>query len=186
MYFQHQKDTANTFIGELKVGYKVDRTTIYGLGRGGYSYLTDGDIYGSYVEDSGDYMMLSYKTDVKDVVYVEGGLGMFAVLNKYFTLNGELLYGYYDWHDQLSIKGALGIQPGDMFALNIYGSMAVYDSAKNKTNKYMSYDVNPTAYPVDADNTPVYTNSQALYTTGDYRIKDYNEWKVGVQAILYF
>jgi len=185
-YFQHQKDTANTFIGELKVGYKVDRTTIYGLGRGGYSYLTDGDIYGSYVEDNGDYMMLSYKTDVKDVVYVEGGLGMFAVLNKYFTLNGELLYGYYDWHDQLSIKGALGIQPGDMFALNIYGSMAVYDSAKNKTNKYMSYDVNPTAYPVDADNNPVYTNSQALYTTGDYRIKDYNEWKVGVQAILYF
>lgn len=174
-YYQHQKDTANTFIGELKAGYKVDRTTIYGLLRGGYSHLTKGDIYGAYVESGGDYLMLSYKTDTKDVIYVEGGLGAFAVLNKYFTLNGELLYGHYDWHEQLNIKGAIGIQPADMFALNLYGSMALYDSAKDKTKKYFEYDVNPESFATGI-----------AYTTGDYKIKDYNEWKVGVQAILYF
>lgn len=172
-YFQHQRKVANTFIGELKIGYKVDRTTVYGLARAGYSNLIKGDIYGAYAEDkTGDWMMLSYKTDVKDIVYVEGGLGAFAVLNKYFTLNGELIYGYYDWHEQLSIKGAIGWQPGDMFALNLYGSTSLYDSAKDKTKEYLLYNLNP--------------GSNATYTTGDYKIKDYNEWKVGVQAILYF
>ena len=131
-YYQHQKDTANTFIGELKAGYKVDRTTVYGLVRAGYSRLTDGDIYGAYVESNGDYLMLSYKVDTKDIFQIEGGLGVFAVLNKYFTLNGELTYGYYDWHNQLSLKAAIGWQPNDWFALNLYGRAALYDSAKSK------------------------------------------------------
>lgn len=179
-YYQHQRDTANTFIGELKAGYKVYRNTIYGLARLGYSDLTNGDIYGAYVDDStGDWIMLSYKTDVKDIIYVEGGLGLFSVLNKYFTLNGELVYGHYDWHDQLNIKGAIGVQPGDMFALNLYASTSLYDSAKGKTKKYMNYDVNP-------DLSSTLTDSTLVYTTGDYKIKNYNEWKVGVQAILYF
>lgn len=171
-YYQHQKDTANTFIGELKAGYKIDRTTVYGLLRAGYSRLTKGDIYGAYVEGDGDYMMLSYKTDTKDIFQIEGGLGAFAVLNKYFTLNGELIYGHYDWHEQLNIKGAIGWQPGDMFALNLYASTSLYDSASDKTKKYFIYDVNPEGY--------------TTYTVGDYKLKDYNEWKIGVQAILYF
>ncbi len=174
-YFQHQKDTANTFIGELKAGYKVDRTTIYGLLRAGYSDLTKGDIYGSYVEKDGDYIMLAYRTDVDDIIQVEGGLGFFSVLNKYFTLNGELIYGHYDWHDQLNIKGAFGWQPGDMFALNLYGMASLYDSASDKTKQYFNYDLNPDGYA-----------TSVVYTTGDYKIKDYNEWKIGVQAILYF
>lgn len=174
-YYQHQKDTANTFIGELKAGYKIDRTTVYGLLRAGYSRLTKGDIYGAYVEGDGDYMMLSYKTDTKDIFQIEGGLGAFAVLNKYFTLNGELIYGHYDWHEQLNIKGAIGWQPGDMFALNLYASTSLYDSASDKTKKYFIYDVNPEGY-----------TTTAAYTVGDYKLKDYNEWKIGVQAILYF
>lgn len=176
-YYQHQRNTANTFIGELKAGYKIDRTTVYGLARAGYSRLTKGDTYGAYVEDGGDYLMLSYATDTKDVVYVEGGLGVFSVLSKDFTLNGELIYGHYDWHDQLSIKGAIGWQPGDVFALNLYASTSLYDSAKNKTKKYMQYDLNP-----EGD----YSGLSAVYTTGDYKMKDYNEWKVGAQIIFYF
>ena len=174
--FLHQKDTANMLVGEVKAGYKVPRTTIYGLGRLWYVNLTEGDAYGAYVKDSsGDWMLLSYKTDVKDIFYAEGGLGFFSVLNKYFTLNGELVYGYYDWHNQLNAKGAIGFQPGDSFALNLYASTAIYDSAKNKTKKYLNYDVNPVGY-----------GTSLVYTTGDYKIKDYNEWKIGVQAILYF
>lgn len=175
--FQHQRDTANTFIGELKAGYKINRTTIYGLGRLGYSDLTDGDIYGAYVKaHDGDWMILSYKTDVKDIIYAEGGFGMFAVLNKYVTLNGEMVYGHYDWHNQLNIKGAIGVQPDDMFALNLYASAAIYDSAKDSVHEYIHYDNNPVNYP----------NTTLVEESGDYKIKDYNEWKIGVQAILYF
>ena len=177
-YFQHQKDTANTLIGELKIGYKITRNTIYGLGRFGYSDLIDGDTYGAFVKDStGDYIMLTYQRNVNDVIYAEGGLGIFSVLNKYFTLNGELIYGYYDWHNQLSVKGAIGWQPGDMFALNLYASTSLYDSAKKKTKHYLNYDVNPEGYE---------GTTSLAYTIGDYKIKDYNEWKIGVQAILYF
>lgn len=175
-FFQHQKDTANTFMGAVKAGYKVAKTTIYGVGRLSYTNLIKGDIYGSYVEaPDGDWMMLSYKTDVKNIFQGEAGLGAFAVLNKYFTLNGELIYGFYDWHNQLNLKGALGVQPADHFALNLYASTSLYDSAKGKTRQYINYDVNPEGVA-----------SSVVYTVGDYNIKNYNEWKIGVQAILYF
>ena len=175
-FFQHQKDTANTFIGEIKAGYKINRTTLYGLGRFGYSDLIEGDTYGAFVKAyDGDWLMLSYNTNVKDVVYVEAGAGVFSVLNKYFTLNGELIFGHYDWHNQLGIKGAFGWQPNDFFALNLYASTSLYDSAKGKTKKYMNYDHNPYNLP-----------TTLVYTTGDYKIKDYNEWKVEIQAIFYF
>lgn len=170
-YYQHQKDTANIFLGELKVGYKIDRTTVYGLGRVWYANLTKGDMYGAYVEENNDWLMLTYKTDVKDIIYAEGGLGIFSVLSKDFTLNGEVIYGYYDWHNQLNIKGAIGWQPGDSFALNLYASTALYDSAKDQTKKYLEYQTNSTGY---------------YLTEGQYKIKDYNEWKVGAQVIFYF
>ncbi len=170
-YYQHQKDTANIFLGELKVGYKIDRTTVYGLGRVWYANLTKGDTYGAYVEENNDWLMLTYKTDVKDIVYAEGGLGIFSVLSKDFTLNGEVIYGYYDWHNQLNVKGAIGWQPGDSFALNLYASTALYDSAKDQTKKYLEYQTSSTGY---------------YLTEGQYKIKDYNEWKVGAQVIFYF
>jgi hypothetical protein len=175
-YFQHQRDTANTFIGELKAGYKINRTTLYGLGRFGFSNLIKGDTYGAFVDgEEKGWFMLSYNTNVKNVVYAEGGLGAFAVLNKYFTLNGEAVFGHYDWHNQINVKGAIGYQPADMFALNLYASTSVYDSGKGKTRQYMNYVVSSPDYA-----TPL------AYETGDYKIKDYNEWKIGVQAILYF
>lgn len=170
-YYQHQKDTANIFLGELKVGYKIDRTTVYGLGRVWYANLTKGDMYGAYVEENNDWLMLTYKTDVKDIIYAEGGLGIFSVLSKDFTLNGEVVYGYYDWHNQLNVKGAIGWQPGDSFALNLYASTSLYDSAKDQTKKYLEYQTNSTGY---------------YLTEGQYKIKDYNEWKVGAQVIFYF
>lgn len=182
-FFQHQKDTANSFVFDTKVGYKIDRTTLYGLARFGYSNLTNGDIYGAFVnETDGGWIMLSYKQDVKDVIYVEGGMGAFSVLNKYTYLGGELVYGYYDWHNQLNVKGTLGFQPSESFALSLYGSVSLYDSAKGKTKQYMQYDVNP-----DLSNFPTLNpNSRLAYTTGNYKINSYNEWKIGVQAILYF
>ena len=175
-FFQHQKDTANTVMGALKVGYKIDRTTLYGIGRLAWTNLTKGDTYGMYVDDdTGDFLMLSYHTNVDNIFQFEGGLGAFVVLNKYFTLNGEAMFGHYDWHNQFNIKGAIGWQPADHFALNLYASTVLYDSAKGKTRQYMNYDNNPEGFA-----------TSVAYTMGDYKIKDYNEWKIGVQAILYF
>ena len=181
-YFQHQKDTANTLLAEAKAGYKVNRVTLYGLGRLGYSDLTEGGSYGAFVKQNDDWMMLSYKTNVKEVVYLEGGIGAFAVLNKYFTLNGEMVYGHYDWHEQLNIKAAVGWQPADVFALNLYASTSLYDNAKGKIKKYMNYETNPNT----SNWAPPYQGTTLVYTMGDYKIKDYNEWKIGVQGILYF
>lgn len=191
-FFQHQKDTANTFIFDAKVGYKVDRTTLYGLARLGYSRLTNGDVYGALVTDkSGDLMMLAYNQDVKDVVYLEGGVGAFSVLDKYTYLSGELIYGHYDWHNQLNLKGLIGFQPRESFALNLYGSVSLYDSSKDKIKQYLQYDVNPNipagGYVEEGTgNVIINDTSKLLYTIGDYKIKSYNEWKIGVQAILYF
>ena len=186
-FFQHQKDTANTFIVDLKAGYKISKTTVYGLARLGYTSLIDAEMYGMLWDDpSGDWLALTYNTDVKDVFYLEGGAGFFSVLNKYMYMGGELIYGYYDWHNQLNIKGTIGFQPSDSFALSLYASTSLYDSAKNKVRKYINYDVNPDPV-VDNNGDPVTNpNSTKGYTVGDYKIKNYNEWKIGVQAILYF
>ena len=181
-FYHHQKDTANTFIGELKAGYKVNRTTMYGIVRAGYSKLIEGDAYGAYVADGGDWLLLAYKTNIHDISYIEGGAGLFSVMNKYVTLNGELTLGNYDWHNQLNLKGSIGWQPADSFALNLYASGALYDSAKNQVKEYINYDFNPdtSAFPAE------YSGVEAVYATGNYKIRNYNEWKIGVQAILYF
>ena len=189
-FFQHQKDTANTLLFDIKGGYKINKTTVYGLARLGYSNLIEDDIYGAFWDDaSGDWLMLSYNSDAKDVFYIEGGAGLFSVLNKYTYLGGELIYGHYDWHNQLNIKGTIGFQPNDSFALSFYASASLYDSAKNKVRQYMQYDVNPDIQPGGLpEGGPVIISDQSklVYTTGDYKIKSYNEWKIGLQAILYF
>lgn len=189
-YFQHQKDTANTLMGELKVGTKVERFTLYGLLRASYSMLDNKGAYGAYMKESnGDWLMLSYQLDTDNVFQAEGGIGAFAVFNKYMTGKAELTYGSYDWHNQMNIRGEIGFQPGDNFAINLYASTALYDSAKGKTKTYMNYDIDPEAVPNTSSlptDQQLNPNSKLLYTYGDYKIKKYNEWKIGVQGILYF
>lgn len=182
-YYESQRDTADSLLAELKLGYKVDRTTLYLFGRGGYSWLKNKDSsYGVYLEDgTGDWLMLSYKRDVDDLFYAGGGIGLFSVLSKYFTVNAEAMFGNYDWHNQLTAKAAFGVQPFDSFAINIYASGVLYDSADGKIKQYLNYDVNPID---ESTGTPLPTT--LTYTVGDYKIKNYNEYKVGAQLILYF
>lgn len=192
-YFQHQKDAANTLMAELKLGTKVERFTLYGLARASYSKLDNKGAYGAYMkEGNGDWLMLSYQLNTDNVFQAEGGIGAFAVFNKYLTGKAELTYGSYDWHEQMNLRGEIGFQPGDNFAINLYASAALYDSAKGKTKTYMFYDVKPGAEGVPYDNstTPptalIDPNVSAIYTYGDYKINKYNEYKIGIQGILYF
>lgn len=170
-YFQHQKDIANNFVLDLKAGYKVARSTIYGLGRAWYVEF-DGDAYGNGVSNGDATMFVAYQTNADTAFYVEGGLGVFSVLNEDWTLNLEAVYGSYDWHNQASIKGAIGWQPGDNFALNLYAKTSFYDSADDKDLKL--YWAEPAV------------GLNALTEVGTTKISDYAEMSLGVQAIFYF
>ncbi len=172
-YFQNQADIATYGVVDLKAGYKFGRTTAYGLMRGYYVNI-DGDVYGNGIED-GDYaLLLAYDTDSGTTFHFEGGVGVFSVLSPDWTLNGELMYGNYDWHNQASVRAAIGWQPGESFALNLYARATFYDSADDKhLDLYLK---NPEA-AIDL---------QTLTNVGKAKISDYSEMNIGVQAIFYF
>ena len=181
-YFQHQKDIANNFILDLKAGYKVSRSTIYGLVRGWYVDF-DGTAYGNGIKgiDVGNHeeaIFVAYDDDAKHAIYVEGGLGVFSVLDEDWTLNVEGIFGHYDWHNQFSIKGAIGWQPNDWFALNLYAKTTLYDSADDKTLGFWWWGAEDQTNP----GTYIYDWMRA----GDAKLSDYRETSVGLQAIFQF
>lgn len=178
-YYQHQKDISNNYLAEIKAGYKIAHSTIYGLARGWFVDF-DGNSYGNAVEgtdSAGNYGMtyIAYDTDASNTFYVEGGVGVFSVLDEDWTLNLEAILGHYDWHQQASIKGAIGWQPNDWIALNLYAKTAFYDSADDK-----KLDM----YWMGTTDNAVQVNS--LVKVGDAKLKDYKETTIGLQAILYF
>jgi hypothetical protein len=170
-YYQRQVDSAHMGVIDLRAGYKVESSTIYGFARG-WLVGFDGDIYGNLIESGDDGLLLAYGVGDKTYTYFEGGLGLFSVLDQDWTLNLEGVFGNYDWHNQASLKAAIGWQPGSSFALNLYGKMAVYDSMDGK---------NMDAYfkePASGLNDYTYI--------GTAKADDYSEWSVGLQAVLYF
>lgn len=181
-YFENQKDIAKNFVLELKMGYKVSHSTIYGIGRG-WLVDFDGNAYGngtSGIDDNGyaSELFLAYKKDVSNAFYGELGFGDFSVLDEDWTLNVEALFGYYDWHNQFSLKGAFGWQPNDWFALNLYGKFALYDSAKGK-------DVDVFFWRDGTYNSQGVA-LQGLSQMGTAHLTNYSEYSVGLQAMFMF
>ena len=181
-YYQHQKDVSNNFVLDLKAGYKVKTSTIYGLVRGWYLDL-EGNSYGNYVSGrnalGGDSAMyIPYQVGDSSATYIEGGLGVFSVLNEDWTLNVEALYGDYDWHNQASIKGAIGWQPNDWFALNLYLKTAFHDSADGKTLGFWWQE--PAAKLEDGTYMTDFTQ------LGTVELDNYSETSVGLQVIFQF
>lgn len=178
-YYQRQQDVSNNIVLDLKAGYKISSSTIYGLVRGWYLNF-DNNSYGNGVtgktaegEDATFY--LAYNTDADNTFYVEGGVGVFSVLDEDWTLNVEAILGNYDWHNQASLKAAIGWQPNDWFALNLYGRMAVWDSANGKDLSFWQTDTNP--------DSPYYTQ---LIRMGEANLDNYSDFSVGLQAIFMF
>ena len=181
-YFEHQKDIANSYILDLKGGYKVARSTIYGVLRGWYVDF-DGDAYGNGVSGqdangNNATLFLAYNTDVNNTFYIEAGAGVFSVLDEDWTLNVEAIFGDYDWHNQATIKGAIGWQPNDWFALNLYVKTAFYDSANDKKLDMYFYRDNT----VDASGYDYI----GLSKFGKAQLDSYSETTVGLQAIFQF
>ena len=170
-YFQHQKDVSNNYIAELKAGYKVSRSTIYGLLRGQYLDI-DGDAYGNGVEGDNSMLFVAYKVDNK-AFYIEGGLGVFSVLDEDWTLNVEGIFGHYDWHDQFSIKGEIGWQPNDWFALGLYARASLYDSANGMERDLYWYE-------------PAVGFDAGLTKIGKAKLENNQEMSVGLRAIFQF
>ena len=178
-YYQYQQDISNNVVLDLKAGYKVSSSTIYGLVRGWYLNF-DGNSYvnginGKTEEGDEATFFMAYNTDADNTFYVEGGVGVFSVLDEDWTLNLEAVLGNYDWHNQASIKAAIGWQPNDWFALNLYGKMAVWDSANGKDLSFWQTD----------------TNSESDYygqfvRMGSANIDNYSEYSIGLQAIFMF
>ena len=171
-YFQHQKDMANNYVLELKAGYKVSRSTIYGLVRGWYLDM-EHDMYGNGVDSGDTAMFLAYKK-ADHAVYVEGGLGVFSVLDEDWTLNVEGVFGHYDWHNQLSLKGEIGWQPNDWFALSLYAHASLVDSADSKKLDWYFYE-------------PAYGfNDKYGDPIGTAKLDNNQEWSIGTRVIFQF
>ena len=117
---------------------------------------------------------------MNNAFYGEFGLGDFSVLAKDWTLNIEALFGFYDWHDQLSLKAAIGWQPNDWVALNLYGRAALYDNAKSKN---IDVFYRSTGLYYDAGYTQPATRWNPM---GNAKLSDYQEYSVGLQAIFMF
>ena len=186
-YFQHQKDISNNFLLDIKAGYKVSKSTIYGLVRGWYLDL-EGNSYGNGItgsDENGDSatFYIPYQVGSSNAIYIEGGLGMFSVLNEDWTLNLEGTFGHYDWHNQASIKGAIGWQPNDWFALNLYAKTAFYDSANSKNLDLYWMEPNIEAEnPANGDVFPL----EQLTNIGTVKLDNIAETTIGVQAIFQF
>ena len=185
-YYEHQKHGVDYFIADLKVGYKVSTSTIYGLLRG-WIVDMEGDIYGDYMENSaaGGWGLLIYDEVDKNIFMTEMGLGVWTVLAEDWTLNVEGIYGLYDWHNQLSIKGAFGWQPNDYFALNLYAKTSLYDTANDKHLDLVAGDL-----PMSQANWETAWNSGWDNSAGKGHavvgIDDFREWSVGLQVMFQF
>ena len=171
-YYEHQKHGIDYWIADLKAGYKISRTTIYGLGRV-WLLNMEGDMYGDYMDDAAQWAMVVYSDAGKDIVMGELGMGVWSVLSEDWTMNIEALYGLYDWHNQLSIKGAIGWQPSDYFALNLYAKTSIYDTANDKTLEFHWGNLPLNATDWVNNNLPV-------------DISKYQEWSIGLQLMFQF
>ncbi|MDR0741653.1 MAG: hypothetical protein LBF28_02675 [Rickettsiales bacterium] len=170
-YYQKQVDMSNIFALDLKGGYKVDSSTIYGLARG-WLVNFDKNSYGDGFEVGENGWFVAYDVGDKTAAYFEGGVGLFSILDEDWTLNLEAVFGNYDWHNQAYLTGGLGWQPGKSFALNLYGKVSLYDSANGKDLDL--YWKEPSVGWTDYANI------------GTAKIDNYSEWSVGLRAILYF
>ena len=137
-------------------------------------YLAENEVVQDGTDADGVYSAtyIPYQVGESEIMYFEAGLGVFSVLHEDWTLNLEAVFGNYDWHNSASIKGAIGWQPNDWFALNLYAKTSFYDSADDK-------DLG--LYWMEPD-----IGFDSLQKIGSARVDNSSETSIGVQAIFQF
>lgn len=174
-YYEHQKHGVDYYIADIKAGYKVATSTIYGLAR---AWVVDmeGDYYGDYIEDPDNniWQMMKYGKSSDPLFMGELAAGVWTVLAEDWTLNVEGMFGYYDWHNQLSVKGAFGWQPNDWFALNLYAKTSIYDSANKKD------------LDIYVGNLPLNQVTWYDAVVVPAELSKFHEWSAGLQVMFQF
>lgn len=155
-------DSLKGGVAELLIGHKINRTTLYLAGRGGY-FDNKGVFFGDMIADT-NLVFINYIGDKYS--YIEGGLGLWTVLSEDITFGLEGVYGNYKWKDEAFVNAELGIQPGESFALSLYGKISVYDSSNN-------------------DQIEVWYGNPVT-KIGTAKIKNFSNYIVGIKATLYF
>ena len=147
--------------------FGISKSTIYGLLRG-WLVSFDDKYYGNGIDGHDEEgrpasLFVAYNGDTQTSFFIEGGLGVFSVLDEDWTLNLEAIYGHYDWHGQASIKA-------------LYGKTSFFDTADGqKLDAYATY------YDESVD--PPLKQWGEL---GKAQVDKYKEMSVGGRIIFYF
>ncbi|MDR1207637.1 MAG: hypothetical protein LBK26_04470 [Rickettsiales bacterium] len=168
-YYQWN-ETANAFLADAKLGYKIANSTIYGLVRAWSVGWKDNSYGNGVTNDAGQVTFFAFKRDIDRSLYLEGGAGLFSALNDDWSVNVELTFGDYDWHSQAGINAGLFYQPLQSFAIGLYGRMSAWDSANG------------------GDKTEAWGWSKTISAEyiGQIKMDSYSDTLVGVKAFLYF
>jgi hypothetical protein len=170
--YESLTDAGSAFIGEVKAGYKNDDTTIYGFGRAMY-FDWKGDMgYGFGMKNQhGQTEYFSEKENVSSSVYYDLGVGIFAALNPDWSVDAQVLYSDAEWHSQIAGRASVSYQPWINASLNLYGQVALWDSADGFDKSAVWFWQN--------DGTP----GQRV---GTAKFDKYSDWQGGIQLVLAF
>jgi len=128
--YQRKTDAATALVAEGKFGFKNDDTTIYGFGRLYNLNWDGGEGYGfGFVNQYGQMQYFSQKEDGKSSLWYEAGAGLFAALDENWSADVSGMYSDSEWYRQVSMKLSLAYQPWKNAALEIYGSLALWNDA---------------------------------------------------------
>ncbi|MCL2338951.1 MAG: hypothetical protein FWC51_03300 [Proteobacteria bacterium] len=160
---------ANAIVGDAKVGYKIGDSTLYGLLTVSSIGWDDHSYGNGAIDNLGQVTYFAFRTNVDRTLNVEGGLGLFSMLNNDWSVKVEATLGDYDWHNQAAIGAGIYYQPVQAFALGLYGRMSVWDSANGKL-------------------IPAYGWSPTVPVTriGDVQLSGYSDLLIQAQVFLYF
>jgi hypothetical protein len=170
--YESMTDVGSVFIGEAKVGYKNDDTTIYGFGRATYLDWKSSGGYGfGMTNQHGQTEYFSEKENVSSSVYYDLGAGIFAALNPDWSADVQLLYSYAEWHSQIAGRASISYQPWRNAAINLYGQIALWDSADgfDKSEVYLWQN-----------------DGSSQGRQGTAKFDNYSDWYAGMQLVLAF
>lgn len=169
--YQNMTDAASVMTGEAKIGYKNDDTTIYGFGRV-MSLKWDNDSgYGFGLKNqSGQTIYFAVVGQASSSIYYDAGVGIFAALDKDWSIDAQLTYSDVEWHNQIAGRLAVAYQPWKNISIGAYGRIALWDSADG------------------FDDATVWfmQNNGAVSQEGKAAFDNYSDWTAGLQVTAAF
>ncbi|MCL2369056.1 MAG: hypothetical protein FWC83_00065 [Alphaproteobacteria bacterium] len=172
----HWNDGTNAIMAEGRIGKIFSGATVYGLARV-WGIMWEHGNYGMSITENGNTAFIAFNEDADFVINAEFGVGAFMPLTKEISLGTELLFGHYDWHDQVSISANIAYQVSPSFALSLYGRASIWNNA-DSANMW-GWTSGPPPY---ATNPGVSSFGRVGHTD----ISSYQDLSFGIRAMFYF